>query len=232
MGEILVLIEQHQSWIYVLLSLSGLIYLRLVIKRYREMQCTFFSLERERARSRLLQSLVMLGMILGGLILVFILTTFISPVIPLAARPTVLPTVSLLGTPIETSVEEIVGPTTTTISGSEIPSGCANPNATITSPEEGESISGLVEVSGAANIPGFAFYKIEVRSLSPDAVWRAIGAGTEPVCDQGCNISEILARWDASLVTPGEYIFRLMVLDAAGNAPLPCEVSVRVLPTE
>jgi hypothetical protein len=232
MGEILVLIEKNQTWIYILLSLSGLIYLRLVIKRYRELQCTFFGLERERARSVLYQSLVMLGMILGGFILIFFLTTFVSPTVPLAARPTVLPTVSLLDTPVGTSAEDIAEPTATSIAGSEMPSGCANPDATITSPREGASISGLVEVGGTANIPGFAFYKVEVKSLSPDAIWRAIGAGTDPVCDADCSGGEILARWDSSLVTPGEYTFRLTVMDTAGNAPLPCEVSVSVLPSE
>ncbi len=39
-----------------------------------------------------------------------------------------------------------------------------------------------------------------------------------------------LGFWDTTLVNPGDYGFRLVVTDTAGNAPLPCVRRVRVLP--
>lgn len=232
MGEFLVFIEQHQPRILLFLCFMGLVYFRLAVKRYREIQRTFFGLERERARARYIQSAWMTGMVLASMILVFALGTFLGPAVPMAARPTVLPTVFLLGTPVMSAVEEPAEPAISPVPGEETPSGCDNPNATIYSPRDGESIGGLVEIRGAADIDGFAFYKVEVRDQSPGAVWRAIGAGTDPVCEQGCKVRDELARWDASLVTPGAYSFRLTVLDAAGNAPLPCEITVNVSGSE
>jgi hypothetical protein len=86
-----------------------------------------------------------------------------------------------------------------------------------------------VSVQGTADIPNFAFYKYEYIELAaglpaPGAVWRAISAGTEPKTD------EELGAWDTTLVIPGDYAFRLVVTDTAGNAPLPCVQRVRVLP--
>jgi hypothetical protein len=89
----------------------------------------------------------------------------------------------------------------------------------------------LVTVAGTANIQNFAFYKYEYIPVSAGvpvagAVWRAISAGTDP------KVDEELGIWDTSIVTPGDYAFRLVVTDTAGNAPLPCVLTVRVLPSE
>jgi hypothetical protein len=233
MEEALVLVEEYQSWIYLVLGVFGLVYLRLTINRAKELRSTFFGLERARARENLIRSIMMLSLVGVGLVVTFIAATFGGPAIPIAARPTVLPTVSLLSTPEEPTGEEGVIETATAMGeGLQDESGCFNQNATILSPENEDSVSGVVEIVGIANIPGFAFYKIEVMSLTPDSVWQAIGAGTDPVCENCDDGSLILARWDTSLITPGEYILRLVVTDSAGNAPLPCEIDLRVLPTD
>jgi len=41
-------------------------------------------------------------------------------------------------------------------------------------PANGDTLSGIVEVVGTANIENFAFYKLEYISLVPGAVWRAV----------------------------------------------------------
>jgi hypothetical protein len=232
MEEALVLIEEHQSWIYLGLGFFGLVYLRIAINRYQEFRSTFFGLERDRARERLVQSILMLVLVAAGLIATFLAATFGGPAVPISARPTVLPTVSLLKTPVVGGEGQNVEPSSTPMEG-EIQEGlgCSNQDATITSPKDGDSINGMVDILGTANILGFAFYKVEIRSFAPGAIWQAIGAGTEPVCER-CNIEQLLARWDTSLVTSGEYLLRLTVMDAVGNAPLPCELRLRVLPAE
>jgi hypothetical protein len=108
-------------------------------------------------------------------------------------------------------------------------SGCLNPSATLTFPTNGSDLAGVVTVEGTADIANFAFYKYEYIELAggspaPGAVWRAISAWNTPVVDGE------LGPWDTTLVIPGEYAFRLVVTDTAGNAPLPCVQRVRVLP--
>ena len=93
-----------------------------------------------------------------------------------------------------------------------------------------DSVSGLVVVLGVADITNFAFYKIEYKRLMPGEVWHPISAGTQPVCENDCQVKEELGTWNTTLVTPGDYAFRLVVMDAEGNAPLPCEIQLRVLP--
>jgi hypothetical protein len=232
MEEALVLIEENQSWIYLSLGFFGLIYLRIAIKRYQDYRSTFFGLERDRAKERLTRSILMLMLVVAGLVATFLAATFGGPAVPVSARPTVLPTVSLLKTPEIAGEGSQAEASTTPMEDAIIEGlGCSNPDATITSPEDGDSIRGVVDILGVANIPGFAFYKVEIRSLTPDAMWQAIGAGTEQICEN-CNIEELLARWDTSLVMTGEYMLRLTVMDSVGNAPLPCELRVRVLPAE
>ena len=103
--------------------------------------------------------------------------------------------------------------------------GCANLLATILTPATGESLTGVVEITGTADIANFAFYKYEYISLTAGAVWRAIQAGTQPRQDG------VLGTWDTRLVIPGDYALRLVVTDTVGNAPQPCVILVRVLPS-
>lgn len=233
MEETLVLLEENQIWIYSILVLTGLIYLRLSISRWNALQRTFFGLERERARGKLIRSVTMFGLVLAGMIAVFALTTFAGPAIPISSRPTVMPTVSLLRTPdVEGSSAEEVNLATPMEDANQTALGCTNSDATLRFPEDGDSLSGRIEVLGVANISGFAFYKLEIRSVTAENEWRAIAAGTTAVCGPACEDEFILGSWDTSLITPGEYEFRLVVMDTVGNAPLPCTINVRVLPVE
>lgn len=233
MEAALIIIEQNQAWIYLALGIFTVVYSRMVYKRVEGLRRAFFGLEKERARDALMRAIAMLVLILVGLIATFGITTFASPAIPVTERPTPMPTVSLLRT-----AEAPSFPSDGTDLATQIPNavdgeaGCANPDATIYTPESGSSISGVVEITGAATIPAFAFYKLEYLNSSPEAVWRAIAAGTEPVCEGNCPVEDLLGRWDTGLLTAGEYSLRLVVSDAAGNAPLPCEILVRILPSE
>ena len=83
-----------------------------------------------------------------------------------------------------------------------------------------------MEVRGTADIPSFAFYKIEIRTTEPDSPWRAVTAGTDPIVDG------LLGVWDTSLSQSGPYYLQLVVTDTVGNAPLPCAFEVAVLPPE
>jgi hypothetical protein len=234
MEEILFFIEKQQTWIYIGIGIFALIYSSATFRAYRELQQAVFSLERERATSRLIRSAAILAVVLSGLIATFVIANFAGPALPVSARQPPIPTVSLLATASIDNLNADAGFATATplalLESEGV--GCLNPDATLSSPQDGESVSGTVKILGTANIPNFAFYKVEYLSMTPDASWLTVSAGTQPVCEDKCEISEELGSWDTSLVSPGEYGFRLVVTDAEGNAPLPCEIQVRVLPTQ
>lgn len=232
MEEFLLFVEEQQAWFYGLLVLAGILYLRSVFQSFRELRAALFRLERERARARMMRSIAMLLLILSTAVSVFIVTTFASPALSMQEHGTPLPTVSLIATAGgEEMALEGVGATGTPPQPSGLDTqGCENPNATIAEPQDEDSISGVVTLRGAANVQNFAFYKIEYRGVTPEATWMAILAGTETVCEEGCQVSEELGTWDTSLVTPGDYLVRLVVTDTAGNAPLPCTIRLKILP--
>lgn len=214
MEEALLLIASLQTWIYLLLLFSGLIYLRLALKWQAEVRRSQFGLERESAGSKRNRAVAMLGLIIAAAASIFAVSVFLVPRVPAAQRPTPVPTISLLD-----SAGSTVAPQSVPSSG-----GCLNEQATITSPSEGDEIRGLVEVIGTANVPNFAFYKIEVRPSEPSALWQVITAGTD------IKIEDVLGSWDTSLVENGVYLLQLVVTDTVGNAPFPCAIEVVVLP--
>ncbi len=229
MDEALLLIQAYQTWIYLVLALALLVYARSAAGWWRAEHKAEFGLERERAHRGWTRSAGMAIAVTGVGALTFLVTTLLSPAVPAASRPTPLPTVSLLATP-STPGPESTGPGATALPEAALDSsGCLNPAATLSFPEEGSELSGTVTVHGSAAIANFAFYKYEYIALAagvpaPGAVWRAISAGTDPKMDSD------LGFWDTTLVNPGDYGFRLVVTDTAGNAPLPCVRRVRVLP--
>jgi hypothetical protein len=231
MEEILLFIEEQQNWIYTLMALLAAVYLRVAWRAYQDLRRAVFGLERERATTRLVRAGAMLALLIAGLVATFVVATFAGPAIPSSARPTALPTVSLLTTPLPVQPPAEGGFNTATPFSLDVGegAGCTNPNATILSPEEGQALTGVVEITGTADVPNFAFYKVEYREFGGE--WLTISAGTERVCDGDCEISDLLGTWDTSLVRPGEYGLRLVVTDTAGNAPLPCVIQVRVLPS-
>jgi hypothetical protein len=219
MEEALLLIASLQGWIYVLLLLTGLAYLRLTLKWHSEVRNSQFGLEREKASSRRSRAVGMLGLILAGAVATFVISTFLVPQFPASPQATAIPTISLLE-------PDAVQDSTVEPQGTPSGAGCLNEGATISSPISGEEIRGLVEVRGTADIPNFAFYKIEIRPSEPNSVWQVITAGTDTLTE------EMLGMWDTSLVENGVYLLQLVVTDTAGNAPLPCTVEIVVLPEE
>jgi hypothetical protein len=225
MAELIVFIEAHQTWIYLGLGMIGLVYLRITLRWWAEYREALFGLERERALGGLRRSGAMLALVVAASAGTFLAATFVGPALPLSARPTPLPTVSLLATvqPAEANGTAFAAATALPVSTANA-AGCANTEATLSSPAAGDTVSGVIDVEGTAAIANFAFYKYEFRLATGSDAWQAISAGTTPV------IEGTLGTWDTSLVPAGEYSFRLVVTDTAGNAPLPCEIQIRVAP--
>ena len=140
------------------------------------------------------------------------------------AVATPLPTVSLIGGTPQVSAPSPTEAATPLPQAEFGGLGCENPEATILEPEDGDTVSGLVELVGTANIANFAFYKFEIRPLGAATGWRPVGADTQPV------VEDTLGVWDTSLLPAGDYALRLVVTDTQGNAPMPCVIRVRVVP--
>src|SRR3972149_4501278 len=111
MEQALLIIEQYQGWIYLVLGLAGLTYLRLTLHWYGSWRRAVFGLERDHAMGRLTRSLAMLTFVAVVALSTFLVATFLVPAVPLAARPPPPPTISLLltVTPIGTLAGEVGG---------------------------------------------------------------------------------------------------------------------------
>lgn len=100
---------------------------------------------------------------------------------------------------------------------------CNDGRATITSPANGQEISGVVSVVGTASHDAFQYYKVE---FAPGAAAQGgfvyLGGGSSPV------LGGVLANIDTSALGPGTWTLRLVVVDQTGNFPPPCTVTVVV----
>lgn len=229
MTEVLLVIEQNKIWIYAGILLAALIYVRAAARWYGRYRDAMFGLERDKAAGGLRRALAMLGLLGAAAISVFLIETLLVPAVPSGDRPTPMPTVSLLATSavVDQTTPGLFSAATALPQGTLVGGGCENPGATLTAPEPGETIRGVVEIEGTADIENFAFYKYEIRSLTEGAggsTWRAVSAGTSVVNDGR------LGTWDTTLVDQGWYALRLVVTDTAGNAPQPCQIQVLVAP--
>lgn len=208
------LVAQYEMWIYGGLGGVSLLYLWRLIQARVRLRATPFGLERESAyqlQNGALAMLLILAALAGA---VFINTHYILPNVDLLTvgpSPTPAPATA---TPIGNAV--IVDS-----------SGCENPNVTLIQPEPNDRIAGSFEAKGTANIPDFAFYKLELSGANTRGEWATVDVGSQ------IAISDTLGTFDSSLYLPGEYAFRLVVIDAAGNSPPPCVVPVTLVgPTQ
>lgn len=231
MEEVLRFFRAYELWIYLVLAVGGLIYVRKFILAWEEMRAAAFGLERESAQSRLNQAagMAVLSLMIG--IAVFAAVTFIAPTYP-GSNPLITPTLDLLATHTSTlsvvndndqatmetgQIESSPSPNAVEIIGE----GCVPGQIMISSPQEGIDLSGVITIKGTANIPNFGFYKYEVARPDEDA-WLTIQAGRQTVQEND------LGQWDTRTLSPGDYMLRLVVTDNQGNSLPPCVIQVRV----
>lgn len=227
MEEALRFFRTYELWVYLLLSLVGLIYIRKFILAWQELRSAAFGLERDSAQSRLNQAASILVLLLTMAITEFVLVSYIAPAVP-GAIPLLTPTLDLLATPTSTLPAQVTQPAeaalpTTTITPSlSLPTGgCIPDQLMISYPAEGDEISGAVEITGTVDIPNFGFYKLEMKRPE-ESNWLTILAGNQ------IRRNEILGIWNTSLLPPGYHQLALVVTDNQGKSMQPCIVQVRV----
>lgn len=228
MEEALSFFRAFETWIYLFLGLWGLIFTRRFILAWQELRGAVFGLERDKAQSRLNQSASMLVLLLSIAVVEFVLVSFIAPALP-GANLLPTPTIDLLATPTTTLA---AGETENGIETQDLATGssastqnpgCIPGQVEISSPNNGQEVSGVFEIIGSANIPNFGFYKFEIKR--PDeSIWLTIQAGNSVV------IGSKLGDWDTTRLTPGEYQLGLVVVDNQAQASPACIIQVRVIP--
>lgn len=103
------------------------------------------------------------------------------------------------------------------------PALCPDGRAAIVSPGNGAVVSGSVAIVGTAQHDQFSYYKLEFASGS--------GAGEGyTYFDGGQNqvVGGLLGNLNSGSLSNGIYTIQLVVVDATGNYPQPCRVTLTV----
>ena len=229
MEEALRFFRTYEMWMYVILALAGLVYVRKFILAWEELRRAAFGLERESAQASLNQSAGMMVLLFMMAVAVFVLVSFVAPSFP-ASNPLLTPTMDLLASPTTTlagegtelvSASPTVGELSLTPTIIVVGEGCVPGQIMLSEPVDGTEINGVIVVKGTANIQNFGFYKYELARPGETA-WLTIQAGRDIIQDGD------LGQWDTRTLAPGDYMLRLVVTDNQGESLEPCVIRVRV----
>ena len=225
MGAIYRSLAAYAPLIYVAMAIWSLFVFRSIFRTWREWRDAVYSLEREFALKRLVQSTALALLILGMVFAEFFIATFVVPSLP-ASDILSTPTLDLrLASPPGTLSPENMTQAASVPATQSAPSGmsgCVKDQNIITSPEPGEEVKGLIVLTGSADIPNFGFYKYEVSPIG-SVNWTTISAGDKAVR------SNELGRWNTLSLANGDYFLRLVITDNVGESLEPCVIAVRVV---
>ncbi|MFN2165011.1 MAG: hypothetical protein ACK2U9_01965 [Anaerolineae bacterium] len=241
-------LADYQWWIYLVLGLILLFYLRRAIVARRAGARSIFRLEQEQARARYGRSVSVAAIVLLVMIAIFVVSNPLldtpveetpepSPTVtsgPLVAPtltatpppPTITPTATATQVrptrPVQPSATPEIQVTPTPVVR---PPACPNPSVRITSPGVNQVVRGNVPVRGVANIDSFQYYKVEVGpgGNPRDNEWTVIGQLHNAPVTGG-----VLETFNSGSYPAGTYTLRLVVVDQTGNYPAPCQVTITV----
>jgi hypothetical protein len=245
MERVVQLVADYQWWIYGVLGLVLIFFLRRAMMARRESARSTFKLEQEQAQSRYNRSVVISAMILLVVIAAFVVSNPLLPTPPPEPTPTVttgpLVKATLTPTPLPPTITPTPRPSPTPLKRptsltptpeviatntpeARLPS-CPNPNARITSPGINQIVKGNVAIHGTANGDSFQYYKIEIGVGQNPNAWTVVGELHYTPVARGQ-----LETFNTGAYGPGTYTLRLVVVDQTGNYPEPCRVTVVVQP--
>jgi len=86
------------------------------------------------------------------------------------------------------------------------------PGAAVTSPQTGQILRGKVDITGNLDIPNFSSAELDFAYASDSAnTWFTIQTFSQPIKDA------VLAVWDTTVLTDGDYTLRLRVFLQDGS---------------
>lgn len=230
MNDILRFLKAFEAWIYLGLGLLGLFYLRKFVLALKDWQGTLFGMERSIAQRKLSEAGT--GLILAVLIALaeIFVTSFVLPNMP-SIQVLQTPTLEILTTPTATLSPSLDGtplptplfPTATIVAaGTQPAGGCIPGKLEFTVPQNGQVVSGVLDLQGILAVSNFGFYKYEYSRVGSN-VWITIAAGNQ------VNPDNTLGHWDTSTLAPGDYLLQLVVTDNQGAQLPACITSVKVV---
>jgi hypothetical protein len=84
--------------------------------------------------------------------------------------------------------------------------------AQITSPAEGQTLTGLVAVSGSADHPEFARWELAYGpDPNPNDAWQPFASGDQPI------LNGTIGTWNTGVIADGQYALRLRVIRNDSN---------------
>ncbi|MCL7454977.1 MAG: hypothetical protein M8467_18220 [Anaerolineae bacterium] len=249
MERVLEFLTDYQWWIYGILGLILLFYLRRALLARREGSRSIFKLEQEQARLRYTRSVITLAAVLLVMAAVFFVS---NPVGSVLDPTTPVPTATLTSGPLTEATLTATPPQATmtpTATATQVlptrpvrptdtpavaaatdapvvrPAACPDPNVRITSPGVNQTVQGNVAVRGTANHENFQYYKIEVGpgGNPGDQQWTVVGQ-----LHYGPVNGGVLETLNSGAYPPGTYTLRLVVVDQTGNFPQPCQVTISI----
>jgi hypothetical protein len=246
MEQVLRFIADYQWWIYGVLGLVLLFYLRRAIVSRQQGVRSIFKLEQEQMHLRYSRSVMVSALILLVMVSVFMVGNPLSsaPEVTPEPSPSVTsgplqaptltstsapPTITATATATTVPPTSPVRPTATTVAVVATPvpqvrpAACPDPNRRITAPGINEVVQGNVTVRGTADHPNFDYYKVEVGPGANPQQWTVVGQLHRAPVRGG-----VLETFNAGAYPPGVYTLRLVVVDNTGNFPEPCQVTITV----
>ncbi len=228
MSSLLRFLERYEIIIFLVAGLIILVSARKTYISWREWSRSIFGLEKEHAQQKFNSALTVLVFSVLLVIGLFVVNTFITPTIPgVQQLPT--PTIDLTlqpptATPAPTIVITGEGliPTIT----SYFSRGCIPDQIDWTDPQNGDTITGRVELKGTVNIENLGFYKYEYAPSGTDT-WTTIAAGNAKIINEPFG-----GAWDTRALVPGEYELRLVVNDNQNNSLPACVIQVIIEASE
>ncbi|GAP15145.1 hypothetical protein LARV_02926 [Longilinea arvoryzae] len=232
MRDLFPVLETYEIWIYALLGLALLFYLRRLALAAREWRSAQFGFERIVAQRKISFALTLV-VIFGLLMLAeFILVSFVAPAMP-NQRILATPTLDLISTPTATLPVSGVGVTPTSESVQATPlavtaEGCVPGSIEWIYPQNGDEIQGTVNLVFLVNVTNLGFYKYEyVQAGSTE--WVTIAADDVPVASTPEPDAEPQHAWNTESLIPGDYQLRLVVTDNANNTFPACTIAIRII---
>jgi hypothetical protein len=220
MRALLDFLHNYEIFLYILIGLISVIYIRRFLSAWHEARLAIFGLEKEMAGQRMRSNASILVAFAILIIFVFISTTFVRPMLPqVTAMAT--PTLELsTAQPIVLNLgnEADVTPTIE-VTGNQ---NCVAGQIELLDPQNGMEVTGVITLKGVIKVQDFGFYKYEY-SQPGSSTWMIIAAnGT-------LDPEGTLGLWDTSLLTPGDYLLRLVVTDNRSNTIGVCVIGVIVI---
>lgn len=149
-----------------------------------------------------------------------------SPTSPIAATVTLpagLPAVAPdIATPSFTTTVTVVAPNPLILpTTTAVVAGCS-PTVNVTDPRDGDTVVGTVAFFGSANIPGFAFFDMEISGPQTNDRWASLlGRRVSQRIEDGLLATANLSEW-----APGDYQVRLLVTNEDGVLTNQCVFTI------